>query len=81
MSAGSYRKPTAAPLNQKKYYEGKRPRGRPRLRWEDNIKMYLRGMGLETVEWIYLAQDRNSWRALLNTKKSSSSIKSGEFLD
>jgi hypothetical protein len=43
------------------------PIGRPRYRWESNIKMDLREMGLESVEWIHLAQDMNWWRALLNT--------------
>jgi hypothetical protein len=43
--------------------EGKRPLGRPRRRWVDNIKMNLRGC----VDWIYLAQDRNETRSLVNT--------------
>jgi hypothetical protein len=47
--------------------EGKRPLGRPRLRWVDNIKMVLREIGWGTVEWIGLAQDRDQWRALVNT--------------
>ena len=42
--------------------EGKRPLGRPRRRWEDNIKM-----GGGVVDWMELAQDRNMWRALVNT--------------
>jgi hypothetical protein len=42
--------------------EGKRPLGRPRRRWVDNIKMDLREM-----DWIDLAQDRDQWRALVNT--------------
>jgi hypothetical protein len=42
--------------------EGRRPLGRPRRRWEDNIKMYL-----GDVDWIHLAQDRDRWRALVNT--------------
>jgi hypothetical protein len=46
--------------------EGKRPLARPRRRWEDNIRMDLRAVGCEDVEWIYLAQDRDQWRALLN---------------
>ena len=46
--------------------EGKRPMGRPRRRWEDNIKMYLQevGGGGDCME---LAQDRDRWRALVNT--------------
>ncbi|KAJ4433494.1 hypothetical protein ANN_15798 [Periplaneta americana] len=43
--------------------EGKRPLGRPRRRWEDNIKMDLREMGYDDREWINLAQDRDQWRA------------------
>ncbi|KAJ4426768.1 hypothetical protein ANN_26567 [Periplaneta americana] len=43
--------------------EGKRPLGRPRRRWEDNIKMDLRDMGYDDREWINLAQDRDQWRA------------------
>jgi hypothetical protein len=47
--------------------EGKRPLGRPRRRWIDNIKMDLSEIGLNVVEWIDLAQDRYSWRALVNS--------------
>jgi hypothetical protein len=47
--------------------EGKRPLGRPRRRWEDNIKMNLREIGWGGMEWIDLAQDRDQWRALVNT--------------
>jgi hypothetical protein len=46
--------------------EGRRPLGRPRRRWEDNIKMDLREMGFGDVDWIHLAQDRDRWRALVN---------------
>ena len=46
--------------------EGKRPLGRPRRRWEDNIKMYVREVG-EGGDWMELAQDRDRWRALVNT--------------
>jgi len=46
--------------------EGKRPLGRPRLRWEDNIKMDLREVG-RRGDWMELAQDRDRWRALVNT--------------
>jgi len=46
--------------------EGKRPLGRPRRRWEDNIKMDLQEAGCEGMDWIDLAQDRDSWRALVN---------------
>jgi hypothetical protein len=46
--------------------EGKRPLGRQRRRWIDNIKMDLLEIGLSVVEWIGLAQDRYRWRALVN---------------
>jgi hypothetical protein len=47
--------------------EGRGPLGRPRRRWEDNIKMYLREIGFVDVDWIHLAQDRDRWRALVKT--------------
>ena len=46
--------------------EGKRPLGRPRRRWEDNIKMDLQEVAGGGMDWIKLAQDRDSWRALVN---------------
>jgi hypothetical protein len=46
--------------------ERKRPLGRPRRRWIDNIKMGLLKIGLNVVDWIGLAQDRYRWRALVN---------------
>ena len=46
--------------------EGKRPLGRPRRRWEDNIKMVLQEVGCRSMDWIELAQDRDRWRALVN---------------
>ena len=46
--------------------QGKRPLGRPRRRWEDNVKMVLQEMGCGVVDWIELAQDRNRGRELLN---------------
>jgi hypothetical protein len=46
--------------------EGKRPLGRPRCRWIDNIKMDLLEIGLGVVDWIGLAQDRYRWVALVN---------------
>jgi hypothetical protein len=48
----------------------RRPLGRPRRRWEDNIKMDLREIGFGDVDWIRLAQDRDRWRALVNTVMS-----------
>jgi hypothetical protein len=47
--------------------EGKRPLGRPRRRWVDNIKMDLREMGWDEADWMDIAQDRVKWRALVNT--------------
>jgi hypothetical protein len=47
--------------------EGRRPLGRPRRGWEDNIKMYLREIGFGDVDWIHLAQDRDKWWAVVNT--------------
>jgi hypothetical protein len=47
--------------------EGKRPLGRSRHRWEDNIKMDLREIGINGANWIRLAQDRVQWQAFVNT--------------
>jgi hypothetical protein len=47
--------------------EGKRPLGRPRRSWEDNIKMYLREIGIDGLNCIQLAQDRVQWRAFVST--------------
>jgi hypothetical protein len=47
--------------------EGKRPLGRPRRRWIDNIKIDLLGIELNVVDWIRLAQDTYRWRALVNS--------------
>ena len=47
--------------------EGKRPLGRPRRRWEDNIKMDLQEVGGDCGDWMELAEDRDRWRALVNT--------------
>jgi hypothetical protein len=46
--------------------KGKRPLGRPRRRWEDNIKMVLREIGRDGANWIWLAQDRVQWQAFVN---------------
>jgi hypothetical protein len=46
--------------------EGRRPLGRPRRRWEYNIKMNIREVGWVGMNWIELAQDRDRWRALVN---------------
>ena len=45
---------------------GKRPLGRPRCRWEDNIRMDLEEIGINAGNWVDSAQDRNYWRALAN---------------
>jgi len=47
--------------------EGKRPLGRPRRRWEDNIKMVLQEVGGGCGDWMELAQDRDWWRTPVNT--------------
>ena len=47
--------------------EGKRPLGRPRRRWEDNIKMDLQEVGKGCGDWMELAKDSDSWRALVST--------------
>jgi len=46
--------------------EGMKPLGRPRHRWEDNIKMDLQEVGCRGMDWIELAHDRDRWRALVN---------------
>ena len=46
--------------------EGKRPLGRPRHRWEDNVKMDLQEVGCGSMDWINVAQDRDRWQALVN---------------
>jgi hypothetical protein len=48
--------------------EGRRPLGRTRRRWEDNIKMDLGEIGFGDVDWINLARDKDRWRALVNTE-------------
>jgi hypothetical protein len=47
--------------------EEKRPLERPRRRWVDSIKMNLRETGWDGMDWIYLTQNRDQWRALVNT--------------
>jgi hypothetical protein len=47
--------------------EGERPLGRPRRRWDDNIKLDLREIETDVVNWIQLSQDRVQWRASINT--------------
>jgi hypothetical protein len=47
--------------------EGKKPLGRPRRRWVNNIKLDLKEIGRDCMDWIDRAQDRDQWRALVNT--------------
>jgi hypothetical protein len=47
--------------------EGKRPLGRPKHRWEDNIKIYLQEVGWGSGDWMELTQDKDRWRALVGT--------------
>jgi len=61
--------------------EGKRPLGRPRHRWEDNIKMDLQVVGCGGMDWIELAQDGDRWQAHDCGNEPSCSIKCKEFLD
>jgi hypothetical protein len=58
-SGGGYRVLVGKP-------EGKRPLGRPRPRWENNIKMDLQEVGCEVMDWINVAKDRDRWRLLVN---------------
>jgi hypothetical protein len=50
--------------------EGKRPLGRPRRRWVDKVKIDLKEIGSDGMDWIDLAQDKDRWRALVNTVMS-----------
>jgi hypothetical protein len=62
--------------------EGKRPLGRPRGRWKNNIKMDLQEAGCGNMDWIELAHDRDRWRALVNAVMNLSGyIKCGGFLE
>ena len=56
---GGYRVPVRKPA-------GKRPLGRPRRRWVDNVRIDLQEVGFGHVDWIGLAQDRDGWRKLVN---------------
>jgi hypothetical protein len=50
--------------------EGKRPLGRPRRRWEDNVRMDFQEVGCGCEDWIGLAQDRDRWRALVSAVRN-----------
>ena len=58
-SSGAFKVLTGQPT-------GKRPVGRPRRRWEDNIRMDFKEIGINTKNWVGSAQDRDYWRALVN---------------
>jgi hypothetical protein len=61
--------------------EEKRPLGRPRRKWKDNVKMELQEVGYGAMDWIDLSQDRDRHRTFVNAiKKLSGSTKSGNFL-
>jgi hypothetical protein len=60
---------------------GKRPLGKPRRRWENNIKMDLKEIGGGRGNWMELVQDRERWRALVGTVRNFRDHKCGEFLD
>ena len=56
--------------------ESKRPLGRPRRRWKDNIKMDLRDVGCDPGDWIVLAEDRDQWRAYVRAVSTSGFLES-----
>jgi hypothetical protein len=60
--------------------EGKIPHGRPRHKWEANIRTDLREIGWEGVDWMHLAQDRDQWQAVVNTVMNLR-VSYKEFLD
>jgi hypothetical protein len=62
--------------------DGKITFGRPRYRWNGNIKMDFQGVGWGVIVWIALSQDRDRWRTLvIAVNKPSGSVKCGEFVD
>ena len=61
--------------------EGRRPLGRPRRRWVDNIRMKLQEVGCGYMDWFGLAQDRDRWRTFDSGNEPSGSVKCGEFVD
>jgi hypothetical protein len=61
--------------------EGKGQHGRPRGRWENNIRMNLKEIRWKGVDWMHLVQDRDQWRTREHGNEPSGSIKGGEFVD
>jgi hypothetical protein len=61
--------------------EGRRPLGRPRRRWEDNIRMDLREVGLGGIDWIDLTDDMDRWLAVVNAVMNLRVSYEAEFLD
>jgi hypothetical protein len=61
--------------------EGKRPLGRPRFRWKDNIKKDYQEVGCGGIDWIELAQNRDRWLALVNTKFWWGSLRERDHLE
>ena len=60
--------------------EGKRPLGRPRRRWEDNIKMVSREVGCDAGDWVALAQGRDEWRTYVSGNELPGSLKVNELV-
>ena len=60
--------------------EGKRPLGRLRSRWKNNIKMDLQEVGRESMDWINVAQDSDRWRALLNAVMNPRALQNAGIL-
>jgi hypothetical protein len=61
--------------------EGKRPLGRSRRRWEDNIKLDLREVGIDAANWIQLTRNRVQWRVLVNTVMNLRVLQRKDFFD
>jgi hypothetical protein len=65
-ACGTYGREHQARFSGGRTAEGRTPLERHRCRWEDNIRMYLQEVGWAGLDWIYLAYDREKWRALVN---------------
>jgi hypothetical protein len=59
--------------------EGRRQLGRPEHRWEANIRMDIREVGWEIVDWMHMSQERDQWQALMNMVMNLGSVEDGEF--